>query len=577
MALFNTPAANPSSDEVISTQRRLEIFEDMYREYGSVYTRFEVVEFILDLSGYTSDKPLHKMNILEPSFGGGEFLLSIISRLFAAWRKTRKTDLTDVMGELSNAITAVELNRIAFQTTHERVVNLLKQEGLPEVDAISLANVWLIQDDFLTHELDRKFNFVVGNPPYIRQEAIPPQQLEDYRARYQTIYDRADIYIPFIEKSLLSLTICGRLGFICADRWIKNRYGQSLRDFIDANYHLKVYVDMMGTPAFHSAVTAYPAIFIISREKSGVTRVAHRPKINKDSLKTLANLLTGDTANNRKDGIYEINRVTNGTNPWLLSLPEQTELIRRLERDFVPLEQAGCKVGIGVATGADNVFISDYQSFDIEDSRKLPLVTTRDIMKGEIEWRGKGVINPFADDGQLVNLHDYPKLQKYLDSKREIITARHCVRKNLNNWYRTIDRIIPDLLSTPKLLIPDIKGYPNVVFEEGRLYPHHNLYYITSNEWDLKALQAVLLSSIAKLFIINYSTKMRGDYLRFQAQYLRRICIPNWANTSNILRKNLIDAANKRDVSACNRIVFELYDLSLNEQILIEEAVNNGA
>ena len=44
-------------------------------ERGAIYTRREVVEFILDLAGYTPDKPLHRLRVLEPSFGEGDFLL----------------------------------------------------------------------------------------------------------------------------------------------------------------------------------------------------------------------------------------------------------------------------------------------------------------------------------------------------------------------------------------------------------------------------------------------------------------------------------------------------------------------
>jgi hypothetical protein len=53
---------------------------------GVVFTRREVVDFILDLAGYTPDKPLHEMRLLEPSFGGGDFLLPAVERLLAAWR-----------------------------------------------------------------------------------------------------------------------------------------------------------------------------------------------------------------------------------------------------------------------------------------------------------------------------------------------------------------------------------------------------------------------------------------------------------------------------------------------------------
>jgi len=41
---------------------------------GAVFTRREVVDFILDLAGYTTDKPLHRARVLEPSMGQGDFL-----------------------------------------------------------------------------------------------------------------------------------------------------------------------------------------------------------------------------------------------------------------------------------------------------------------------------------------------------------------------------------------------------------------------------------------------------------------------------------------------------------------------
>jgi hypothetical protein len=233
-----------------------------------------------------------------------------------------------------------------------------------------------------------------------------------------------------------------------------------------------------------------------------------------------------------------------------------------LEQQFPRLEQVGCKVGIGVATGADKAFIGNFESLDVEPDRKLPLVTTRDILTGVVQWRGQGVINPFAEGGGLVDLKEFPRLRRYLEARKVVIAGRHCAKKSPANWYRTIDRITPSLAKTPKLLIPDIKGNAHIVFEDGKLYPHHNLYYITSREWDLLALQAVLLSAVTRLFVATYSTKMRGGFLRFQAQYLRRIRLPHWNSVPKALRIKLISAASKRDLQACNCAVFELYGLS---------------
>jgi hypothetical protein len=115
-------------------------------------------------------------------------------------------------------------------------------------------------------------------------------------------------------------------------------------------------------------------------------------------------------------------------------------------------------------------------------------------------------------------------------------------------------------------LIPDIKGEAHVVFECGEFYPHHNLYYITADTWELRALQAVLLSDVTRLFMATYSTKMHGGFLRFQAQYLRRLRLPLWKDVSQTLRTELAEAAIKRDLQACNRAVFKLYDLSIEER-----------
>lgn len=194
---------------------------------------------------------------------------------------------------------------------------------------------------------------------------------------------------------------------------------------------------------------------------------------------------------------------------------------------------------------------------------------TSDILSGVITWRGLGVINPFSDDGGLVNLDHYPRLKVYLEARKAEISGRHVARKAPTNWYRTIDRIYPELCSKPKLLIPDIKGGAHVVYEEGRYYPHHNLYFVTSDTWELAALQAVLMSGIARLFISIYSTKMRGGYLRFQAQYLRRIRIPRWEDVPAAVKEDLIEAAKRKDTGRCNRAVFGLYGFNAFERSLL--------
>ena len=322
------------------------------------------------------------------------------------------------------------------------------------------------QGDFLLSEQDPTFDFVVGNPPYVRQEKIPAPLLREYRRRFRTLYDRADLYVPFIERSLSLLSPQGVLGLICADRWMKNRYGAPLRRLVHEGFRLRTYVDMVDTDAFQADVSAYPAITVISREPGGPTRIARRPQVEPRVLRTLAARLRDSEETVAKQSV-EVADVVCGDAPWILESSPETALVRRLEASFPTLEQAGCRVGIGVATGADQVFIAPFEHLDVEPDCKLPLVMTRDLRDGQIEWRGLGVINPFRDDGRLVSLREHPRLAAYLERHAAVIRQRHVAQTRPQGWYRTIDRITPALTATPKLLIPDIKGDAHIVYDEG--------------------------------------------------------------------------------------------------------------
>ncbi len=533
-------------------------------ERGAVFTRREVVDFMLDLAGYTASRPLHHMRLLEPSFGGGEFLIAAVERLLMA------AAISSDQVNLDDCIRAVELHRDTFEATHAKLLALLDRHGFSRARANRLASAWLIQGDFLLSDLPDQFDFVVGNPPYVRQELIPTALLAEYRRRYASLYDRADLYVPFIERSLALLRDGGQFVFICADRWTKNRYGGPLRAIVAKDFHLRAYVDMVDSQAFESDVAAYPAITLIERAPPGPTLVAERPGLAADHLADLAlRLRSGDASCG--EGVSCVEYASSGSEPWVLSSSGRRALLRRLEAKFPLLEEAGCKVGIGVATGADRAYIGAMDELDVEPSRKLPLATTKDIASGEVRWLGQGVVNPFEDDGRLVDLGLYPKLRHYLETRRDLIAKRHVAQKSPANWYRTIDRITPALAARPKLLIPDIKGSAHVVFEPGALYPHHNLYFVLSDEWELRALQAVLLSNVARQFVAAYSTTMRGGFLRFQAQYLRRIRLPHWSSVSAEMRARLAHAAMALDQTECDQATADLYGLSHEERALLAD------
>ena len=540
-------------------------------ERGAIFTRSEVVEFILDLVGYTEDRDLAQTRLLEPSAGHADFLLPIIGRLVRSY-VAHGGDLNRVAQKLAPAIRAYEVHASSLETARSVVLAELMRLGAKKTAAEALGREWLVCADFLMAPLPHAFDFVVGNPPYVRQEMIPAALLVRYRARFKTLYDRADLYIPFYEHCLGALAPDGRLGFICTDRWTKNKYGGPLRALVAEQFALTHFVDLVEMPAFLSDVMTYPAITVIERPNAKAkvrpTRVAYRPAISADVLGPLAKAMTS-TKLNKKAGVIEMPGVVNGSEPWILHQADRLALVRRLEEALPTIEEAGCKVGIGVATGNDGVYIGKMKDLDVEPSRKLPLVRTHDLRGGSVDWQGMGVLNPFEDSGQVVDLARYPRFAAYLDEHAAHIKARHVAKKNPERWFRTIDRIYPALAKTPKLLVPDIKGDAHVVYEEGKLYPHHNLYFITASEWDLRALQAVLMSGMARLFVATYSTTMRGGFLRFQAQYLRRIRLPHWKDVPKHLQKALREAAVAGNREAANRATYQLYGLNEAEREIV--------
>lgn len=531
-------------------------------ERGAVHTRPEVAEFVLDAVGWLKACPLESFRLLEPSAGEGDFLLPVVERLIS---RVSPDDMA-----IGNCLCAIEVNRAALQVCRDRIESLLREHRWSLNAVRLLLDRWLVHDDFLAVPLDGAFSHIVGNPPYIRLENLPKDLLKAYRARWRSLFDRADLYVAFIEKSLELLQPEGRLGFICADRWMKNRYGGPLRNIVSSGFHLESYVDFTGCPAFFDEVDAYPAVTVIRKGKGETTRVAFRPTITKETLVPLARALA---AQSDHPEVTLLSGVCRRDQPWSFNENGGMPVIRKLETSFPTLESAGCKVGIGVATGADAIFIGSDAALDVEPTRKLPLVTTKDIRHGRVEWGGLFVLNPFEADGRLVDPDDYPKFRAYIERHRELMQRRNVAGRNPQGWFRTIDRIHAPLTNVPKLLIPDIKGSANVVLESGHYYPHHNLYFVTSDSWDLPVLQMILSSRVAHAFIAAYSPRMRGNFLRFQAQYLRRICIPRFETLDKATQNEALSAARSSspDEKAC--VLQKIYRLSSAEWAQLDPAI----
>ena len=523
--------------------------------HGVVLTKPHIVELILDLAGYTAGRDLGALRLLEPSCGTGAFLVPAVRRLVrSARRHGRKPS------QLGGSVLAYDIDASHVEASRRAVEATLNEEGIGNGTAKSLAEKWIRQGDFLLAPIeDQSYDAVVGNPPYIRIEQLAPELQAEYRRRYESLYDRADIYVAFIERSLSLLGPIGTLSFICADRWTLNRYGAPLRRIISESFSVKAYVDLHQTSPFESEVIAYPSIFAISPGKTGKVPVGRMVQATPEECRDLTRGLRSGRNGNGDIAVYPA--WFTADEPWVLSTPAHLKTLRDLESRFDTIEaDDSTKVRIGVATGNDAAFIVGADA-DIEQNRLVPLVMRADIEKGQIRDNARFVINTFDKDGKVIDLDRYPRLSYYLEEHGLGIRHRHVAKKNPKSWFRTIDRVYPELVAAPKLLIPDIAGSNEVALDKGKYHPHHNLYYVTSETWDMAVLGGLLSSKVALFFIWSYATKMRGNYLRFQAQYLRRIRVPNPSGLSKSLCKAIRDAFRKRDFQKLDKLALDAYGL----------------
>ena len=461
-------------------------------EHGVVYTRPWVADLVLDLAGYAPEENLVDVIAVEPSCGSGEFLEPMVRRLTSSCRRQERS-LQDCEG----SIMAFDLSRAAVSASRERTESVLVECGWDKEVSRKMALTWIRDADFLLDpDLDMLglgggVDFVVGNPPYVRLESIDQTVTEVYRKRYETMIGRADLYVGFFERALEMLAPGGVCTFICADRWMLNQYGSRLRKLITSGgFSVEAVVEMHRADAFLDEVLAYPAITAIRRaDRQGKVLVARLDR-DSSSISALPKAARRIRSRGNHDGDSLVaSRSTHvivdewfeGSDPWPCVSPDRLKLLKHLEAEFPPLEDpdTGTKVGIGVATGADKIFLTKDPRL-VEESRLLPLALAKDTMNGVLEWSGHYLVNPWETDGSLVDLDLYPGLHRYFRDHAVLLKERHVGRKKPSHWYRTIDKVNHSLTVRPKLLIPDIKSTAHPVYDSGEYYPHHNLYHVTS-------------------------------------------------------------------------------------------------
>jgi adenine-specific DNA-methyltransferase len=506
-------------------------------QHGSVHTKKELVDNMLDIVGYNSNANLSKVRICEPSAGNGAFALEIIKRLYAS-SEIYKFNFTEALSNLA----FYEIDEIIASELETNIKKLLSSLHLTSNQKL------IYREDFLL-STKRECDIVIGNPPYVRHENIPLALKSKYKEQFGTFKHRSDLYIPFFEKGLSLLSNQGLLCFLCSNRWLKNQYGKNLRHLIGVKYHLSNIINLEKTNPFLENVIAYPAICTIK----GSVQNEGADYYEVEDLNFLPKVVEGTITPLRKIQ-------TSGTN-WFID--NSINIGNSACYDLI--EKQGFSIGIGVATGNDKIYIKKDFEGKVEEQLLLPILTSKDLRGDKLEWQGNYILNPFTKSGQLIDLEKYPKAKAYLIAHADTLKKRHVSRKNPAHWFKTIDKINADLISKPKIILPDISGNKYIFIDNGKYYPHHNLYYITGKSIDsLKVLAAILLSDRVRQQLLEIGNKMNGGYPRWQSQNLRKLRVPIISSLSKDVFKKIIVAYDNKDIGEINNI---LNDKNIEKEI----------
>ena len=187
---------------------------------GGYYTPPDLAAFIASWV-----KELAPKRVLEPSCGDGAFFQAMAT----------------VKGFAKSELAAFELDDIEAGKASRRASEL----GLNKADVRN--------EDFLGWALDNmndggeRFDAVVGNPPFVRYQFLPPA----FQARSEAIFSQLDLrftkhtnaWVPFILAAMALLRPGGRLAMVVPAEIIHVTHAQSLRSYLGRQCRRLVIID----------------------------------------------------------------------------------------------------------------------------------------------------------------------------------------------------------------------------------------------------------------------------------------------------------------------------------------------
>jgi adenine-specific DNA-methyltransferase len=409
-----------------------------------------------------------------------------------------------------------------------------------DADAHLRVNVfdWEGKDGFPEIMKAGGFDAVVGNPPYVRIQTLPANEVGYLTLQYPSASTgNCDLYISFVERGYRLLKMDGQLGFIIPNKFLRTDYGVGVRRMIGSTNALKMLIDFGAEQVFN--VTIYTCILILKKSKQQTMRYG----ISDANPQALEYLETREIPSS------EFNE-----NAWTLQPASERDLIVKITAISVRLLDLPASMGRGSSTGDDNVFVIEKGSIDLEaEALREPLFATdfgRYHFRPEGKWQ---VIFPyqFAGRSQLLAEDDlkrrWPKTYHYLKSNETALRKR----KQYKEWYGYSAPRNLEVHERAHIAVPLLanRGLFSMITEQSR----GNLCPMASGGFTITLGEEATVNNHYVLGLLNskllywilrgISNIFRGGWITCTKQYFGELPI------------RVIDPTNKSDVAAHDRIV----------------------
>lgn len=221
------------------------------------FTPDKMVKEMLNLVDYRHN--LYNKKVLEHSFGEGNFLVEIVRRYildcFSNGYSKEKTSRG-----LQKDIIGFEIDPVLFARAKKKLDELALSYNLSKV------NWSLFCSDFLFYNSELKFDYIIGNPPYLNYKLLDCETRKKIHNSFISCEcGKFDYCYPFIEKSYTLLKNKGVLIQLIPSSLYKNVFGKKLRDLLLADV-CKIW-EYQGLNIFDSVLTSSSVILVKKNSK----------------------------------------------------------------------------------------------------------------------------------------------------------------------------------------------------------------------------------------------------------------------------------------------------------------------